>query len=180
MILNNRLLSSAVLGIFITSISSTCASRPPENPNTAGAYAILNSRNAIKSVTVVEMAGRKPLYSFSKGQCDSLKSALKSAFVSESLLLTPSPWEVALVIRTGADTPFVALYYGDVLRVNASYPWTTRIADSTGAVPVPGIADIILDGDDVSWLFRLMEKVMGTEPSKPYLVPRMLPQWNPD
>jgi hypothetical protein len=166
--------------LFISSLFSACASHPSANPNTAGAYAVLNSSDAIKSVSVVDMATRKHLLSFSKAQCDSLKSALKAASVSSvSLQATPSPWEIALVIQADVDTPFVVLYYGGVLRVNASYPWTNRIADSTGAI-APGIADIFLNGDDASWLYKLMQSTMGVEPSKPYRIHRMAPLKNPN
>jgi|GEM_PF-4959766 len=152
-----------------------CTSRPPTKPKTFGAEAVVESRSTLNAVAVVDIATRDTLYRFTRGQIDSLKIALGAASISEGLLSTPPPWDIALVLHSEPDSGLVALYYGDVLRVNSRQPWSPRIADSAGAVPGPGIADIVLNGDDVSWIYDLMQQIMGVPPSKSHRA-RQIPQ----
>jgi hypothetical protein len=132
---------------------------------------------------LVHMDSRDTLYRFTPAQVDSLRAALKRSFVSQSLSLTPSSWPVALVLRAAGDDAraakseggehagYVALHYGAVLRVNTHNPWSSRIADSTGAVFTSGVADVVLDADDVVWIHDLVGKAAGTPPSAPQRAP---------
>ncbi len=169
-----------VLGVI--SAFTACAPRPPVAPASRDAQALLKDSPSLTSVALVHMISRDTLYRFTPGQVDSLKEAFKKSFVSESLLLTPSPWPVALVLKTGSGTAsdntrggagdngkqvdYVALHYGDVLRVNTRNPWSSNLADSTGAVFANGVADIVLDSDDVLWIYDLVQAATGTPPSK--------------
>lgn len=169
-----------MLGLI--SVFAACASRPPEAPASLDAQALLKASPSLTSVALVHMVSRDTLYRFTPGQVDSLKAAFKKSFVSESLLLTPSPWPVALVLKTGSGTgsdnprggagdsgkqvDYVALHYGDVLRVNTRNPWSSNLADSAGAVFVDGVADIVLDSDDVLWVYDLVQAATGAPPSE--------------
>ena len=166
----HRLVLTAILGLFFSNIS--CASRPLEKKANS-ARSLLKASSNIHSIFVVNTISRDTLYRFLPEQVDSLKTALKKCFVSESLLLTPPPWEIALVLKSGSLPDHIALHYGDVLRVNARDPWSPIIADSAGNSPAPGIADIVLDGDDVPWLSALLQKVVGKPPSNPHRLPAM-------
>jgi hypothetical protein len=161
--------------LALACVLAACASRPPEKPGVYDAQALLKAAPSLTSVALVDMESRDTLYRFTPAQADSLKAALKRSFVSESLQLTPSPWPVALVFGKG----FVALHYGNVLRVNAFHPWSALIADSAGNAPAKGIADIVLEADDADWIWALvqtaMQKTKGTPPSKSYQIPSGIP-----
>ena len=149
---------------------TACAARSPEQPVVYDAQALLKAAPALASVALVHMDSRDTLYRFTSAQVESLKTVLKKSSASESLQLTPSPWPVALVLGTDHGS-FVALHYGNVLRVNAFHPWSTLIADSAGNTPAKGIADIRLDADDEEWIWNMVQKATGTPPSKSYRVP---------
>jgi len=159
--------------LYLLLVLSACAPRISLTVNSGGAQELLESAAKLRSIAVVDIESRDTIYRLSPPQVDSLKSALKATFVSESLLSTPPPWGVALVMGSENGPDFVALHYGDVLRVNSTHPWSTDIADSTGSVPAKGIADIVLDGDDVTWLFDVIGKAVGKPPSKPHRAPHM-------
>lgn len=177
---NSRRLG-VVLGLIF--VFAACASRPPEAPATHDAQALLNTAPTLTSVVLVHMDSRDTLYRFTPAQVDSLKAALKKSFVSESLSLTPSSWPVALVLRAQGDDArtakseggkhavYIALHYGAVLRVNTHNPWSSNIADSTGAVFSSGVADIVLDADDVVWIHDLVQDAAGKLPANPQHAP---------
>jgi hypothetical protein len=133
----------------------------------------------LQAVAVVDISGRDTLYRFTPAQVDSLRSALKAAFVSESLLLMAPSWEAALVLRSSSGTVSVALHYGNVLRVNAREPWSGSAADSAGDIPAPGVADLLLAGGDAAWLCDLAQRAMGKPPSMPRRLPNP-PKRNPE
>lgn len=172
---------SVVLGL--ASVFAACASRNPEVPASRDAQALLKASPTLTSVALVHMDSRDTLYRFTPDQVDSLKAALKKSFVSESLSLTPSSWPVALVLRAkgddarsaksegGSHAVYIALHYGAVLRVNNQNPWSSNIADSTGAVFASGVADIVLDADDVVWIHDLVQDFAGKLPSNPQHAP---------
>lgn len=177
-LLSNKLIHSVWLSLLL--VLSACSIRSSlGKTNSGGAPSLLESAATIRSVSVVDIESQDTLYRLTPSQVDSLKSALKASFVSESLLLTPSPWPVALVMGAEKGSIFVALHYGDVLRVNTLNPWSTRIADSTGSFPAKGIADIVLNGDDVPWIFALIQQAVGKPPSKTHTVPKIPQLLNP-
>ncbi|MDQ3002249.1 MAG: hypothetical protein M3Y08_13435 [Fibrobacterota bacterium] len=137
------------------------------------ARSLLKAASNINSIFVVNSISRDTLYRFLPEQVDSLKTVLKKSSVSESLLLTPPPWDIALVLESSSRPAYIALHYGDVLRLNSRNPWSPIIADSAGNSPAPGITDIVLDGDDVPWLSALLQKAVGRPPSNPHRVPTM-------
>lgn len=139
--------------------------------NLGGADALLKAANDIQSATLTDCDTPRVIHRFTPPELDTLKTYVAAAAVSNSLLATPAPWEVCLELETGRGKPFVALYYGDVLRVNERSPRSPIIADSTGAVPAPGIADLFLEWEGSSWLFAAVQGYMGTPPSKSHLGP---------
>lgn len=163
-----RLLIMALVSAF--AFAGCGRARLPEQPAVFDAQALLKAAPTLASVALVHMESRDTLYQFTSVQVDSLKAALKKSYVSESLQLTPSPWPVALVLETVIGT-FVALHYGNVLRVNVFHPWSTVIADSAGNSQAKGIADIGLDPGDAEWMWSLVQKAIGARPSKSYQVP---------
>lgn len=139
--------------------------------NLGGAVALLNAAAGIQSATLTDCDTPRVIHRFTPLELDTLKAYIAAANVSNSLLATPAPWEVCLDLETGGGEPFVALYYGDVLRVNERSPRSPIIADSTGTVPAPGIADLLLEWEGSSWLFTAVQGYMGTLPSKSHLGP---------
>jgi hypothetical protein len=107
-------------GSFDSLKMGPCASRSPAKAP-SDAQALMISASDIRTVAVVDIASRDTLYRFNPAQTDSLKSAIKASFVSGNLQVTPAPWPMALVMA-GDGVDFVALHYGNVLRVNANAP----------------------------------------------------------
>lgn len=136
---------------------------------------MLKSAAGLQSATLADRDTGRPICRLTPTQLDTLKGFLAASFISESLLFTPPPWDVCLELETARGESFVALYYGDVLRINMRAPRSTLIADSGGTVPAPGIADIVLNGEGSSWLFETVHAMMGTPPSKSHLGPGDLP-----
>lgn len=156
--------------ILVCALCAGCSSAPP-GINAGGAAALRKAAPSIRSATMVRLDPRGDIQALSAPALDSLKSLLGKAEVSESLLLTPAPWDVAFDLDAGKAGRFVGLYYGDAIRVKVREPWSQLIADSVGTFPVAGIADLVLTAEDAAWLFDWVGKAAGEPASKHHTVP---------
>lgn len=166
----------SAIGTFIVLLAGCASPLPATRPvNAGGAAALLTAAPGLRSAVLTDRDSRRVLHHLDSAQLDTLKTLLKDGFVSTSLLATTPPWDVALDLVDANGAPFTALYYGDVLRVNEGAPRSTIIADSAGAVPAPGIADLVLSGDAVAWLYNRVGAILGTPPSKSHRAPGGMP-----
>lgn len=148
-----------------------CSSQRPGAINAGGAQGLLKAASTLKSAALISLGGRDTIRILSFSEIDSLRNALQSSRISESLLLTPPPWDVAFLLQMGDGRIFVGLYCGDVIRINRDKPFSTSIIDGKEEFPAAGIADLFLEWEYAAWLFELVGHSVGKPASKHQTLP---------